>query len=197
MILLWSILAGLIVGLLRARWQGTTYQAPDLHFPWLVLIAFLPQFFAFYLPATREWIPDLLAAGSLIVSQTLLLIFAWHNRLLAGMWLLICGLILNLAVISANGGFMPISPQTTMHLVPSSIVQFNQLGNRFGHGKDILLLPEDTRLEWLADRLLLPDWFPYQVAFSPGDVFIAIGVFCLLVNQKTPGKTIRKEEVFL
>jgi hypothetical protein len=32
----------------------------------------------------------------------------------------------------------------------------------------------------------LPDWFPYQVAFSPGDVLIACGAFWLMATQGKP-----------
>lgn len=56
-------------------------------------------------------------------------------------------------------------------------------GSRFGV-KDVLLAPENTRLEWFADRFLPPEWFDYQVAFSLGDVFIAFGVFWLLAVQE-------------
>jgi len=92
----------------------------------------------------------------------------------------------NLIVIAANGGFMPISPQTASRLVPPTAVQSMALGSRFGAGKDILLLPQDTRLECLADRFLLPEGFPYQVAFSLGDIFIALGAFWLFARQGTP-----------
>ncbi|NOY99051.1 MAG: DUF5317 domain-containing protein, partial [Chloroflexi bacterium] len=177
----------------RAHQQGHAYQAPDLRLTWLAVIAFLPQFFVFYLPATREQVPDSLAAISLLISQTLLLAFAYFNRRLVGMWLLICGLALNLAVISANGGFMPISPQTATRLVPATIVRSIPIGSRFGKGKDVLLLPQGTRLEWLADRLLLPEWFPYQVAFSVGDLFVAAGAFWLLANQMPP--QMKKEDI--
>jgi hypothetical protein len=34
----------------------------------------------------------------------------------------------------------------------------------------------------LADRFLLPDWFPYKVAFSLGDILIALGIFWLLAK---------------
>ncbi|MDP3185338.1 MAG: DUF5317 domain-containing protein, partial [Anaerolineales bacterium] len=159
---------------------------PRISFIWLAFVAFVPQALAFYLPATRARIPDAWAAAILIASQVLLLLFAWANRKLAGMWLLIAGLALNLAVIAANGGLMPISPQTATRLVPVAVVQAIQPGQRLGFSKDILLLTEDTCLAWLSDRFLLPAWFFYQVAFSLGDIFIACGIFWLLMRQGIP-----------
>jgi len=81
---------------------------------------------------------------------------------------------------------MPISPETAGHLVPSAVVQSMNFGSRFGFGKDVLLLPEDTYLGWLSDRFLLPKWFPYQIAFSLGDFFVALGIFWLLLRQGVP-----------
>jgi len=185
-ILLLALLAGWLSGLAYARWQKRPYQIPTINYLWLAFVAFIPQLLAFYLPATRSRIPDGLAAANLVTSQTLLLGFAWMNRRLAGMWLLILGLALNLAVIIANGGFMPISPETAGHLIPAAAVQSMNVGSRFGFGKDVLLLPGDTRLAWLSDRFLLPDWFFYQVTFSLGDIFIASGIFWLLLRQGIP-----------
>jgi hypothetical protein len=97
------------------------------------------------------------------------------------MFFLLCGVVFNLSVMTANGGFMPISPQTASRLVSEDTLQDTLPGSRFGV-KDVLLHPQETRFEWLADRFLPPIWFPYQVAFSLGDVFIAVGVFWLLAN---------------
>ncbi len=188
MILLAALLAGWLAGLACAHWQKRPYQAAHINFIWLAFVAFIPQAIAFYLPATRSHIPDAWAAVSLIASQVLLLLFAWTNRKLAGMWLLIVGLALNLLVIAANGGFMPISPQSAARLVPAAVVQAIQPGHRLGFSKDILLLPEDTRLAWLSDRFLLPAWFFHPVAFSLGDIFIAGGIFWLLFRQGAPLK---------
>ncbi|NQU31287.1 MAG: DUF5317 domain-containing protein [Anaerolineae bacterium] len=183
MILLISVFAGITVGLLNARIKKQAFQAPDLRFTWLAVVAFVPQFFAFYLPVTRDLTPDSLAAICLVTSQILLLIFATLNRKLIGMWLLICGLMLNLVVISINGGFMPISPNTASNLVPAPIVRSMPLNERFGKSKDILILPEETQLEWLADRFLLPKWFSFQVAYSAGDILLAFGAYWMLAYQ--------------
>ncbi len=179
MILLSAIAIGLTAGWVWAFWHGNPYQAPELHHFWLAFAAFLPQFVAIQFS-----VPDPLAAVSLLGSQALLLGFAWLNRRIPGMMVLICGAALNLTVMVANRGFMPINPQTAGRLVPEEVLLDFQPGSRIGP-KDILLSPEDTRFEWLADRFLPPAWFPYQVAFSLGDVFIAIGVFWMLARTES------------
>jgi hypothetical protein len=184
-ILLLALAAGLLVGLIRARWRGHPYQTPKLQYLWLVFVAFSLQFILIYLSNTRNQIADWLIAGFLLVSQILLLGFAWLNRRLPGMPILIFGVMLNLLVMAANGGFMPVSPQTAGRLVSEERLQNFQLGDRIGP-KDILLRPQDTRFEWLADRFLPPAGFLYQVAFSLGDVFIAIGAFWVLAKPESP-----------
>lgn len=187
MILLFAVAAGFIFGLGWARWFAQTYQPPALKHLWLVFVSFLPQFIAIYFPNTRQQISDEWVSGILIASLIGLLGFAWLNRNLAGMKILFIGAVLNFTVIVANRGFMPISPQTASQLTSEEIISDIPLGTRFGT-KDILLLPEDTRFEILADRFLTPSWFNYPVAFSLGDVFLAIGIFWLLAFQKINNK---------
>ncbi len=181
MILLLAIAAGLLAGIGWARWHGQRYQPPELQHLWLVFVAFLPQFIVVYLPITHKLFPEWLVVGLLLASQITLLAFVWLNRRMMGMSILLCGVALNILVMTTNGGLMPISPQTASRLVSQDSLRDVEPGSRFGT-KDILVRPEDTRFEWLADRNLPPTWFPYQVAFSLGDVFIALGAFWLLAQ---------------
>lgn len=179
-ILLVAILAGLLAGQARAWSGGRGLSPPDLRLVWLVPLTFLPQWLCFYLPATRRLVSDELAAVALVSSQGLLLVFAWFNRKQAGFWALGLGLAFNLLVIALNGGLMPISPETLAQLVPDAPPGHWQIGGRLGVGKDVVLPVAATRLSWLSDRFLLPDWLPYSGAFSLGDMFIAFGAFWLL-----------------
>ena len=196
MILLAALIAGLLVGLAWARWRKQPYRAPALQAIWLAFIAFLPQLVIAYLPLTRYLLPDRIAAIGLSASLVLFAGFAWLNRHLTGMPILLIGLMLNLIVILANGGWMPISPHTASSLINADVSGFVSLGSRFGQ-KDVLLAPWDTKLEFLADRFLLPAGFPYRVAFSLGDMFIGFGVFWLLVNPYAKTKAPLTKEVVL
>lgn len=173
----------------RAWYGKRSFLIPDLHAFWLAFVAFIPQWIAFYLPMTRQTVTKEVASIALISSQGLLLIFAWLNRRQSVFSVLGIGLILNLLVIVFNGGLMPISPDTLAQISPSKPGAQWTLGGRVGHSKDILLTPANMRLAWLSDRFLLPAWFPYQAAFSLGDVFIAAGAFWLLWNAGSSRKS--------
>jgi hypothetical protein len=181
MVLLIAILGGLLVGIGLARWRKQIYPAPNLKFIWLAFIAFTPQWIVTYLPITHHLLNDQIASISLLMSLTLFLIFAWLNRHVSGMPILIVGLLLNFTVIAANGGWMPINPQTANLLTGKDVLQISSLGNRFGE-KDILLPIENISFEFLSDRFLLPTWFPYRAAFSLGDILISLGAFWMLIK---------------
>jgi hypothetical protein len=180
MVLLIAVALGLASGFTRARFSGREYQVIDIKLIGLVFLAYLPQFFAFFLPATRSQIPDEWIPWILVGSQLLLLVFAWVNRKFPGFWLLGLGLLVNFTVIALNGGMMPLLPEVAEQLVLPGSESMLQLGQRVGFGKDILLAKEDTVLWFLGDVFLLPALFNYPLAFSLGDILISTGAFWLL-----------------
>ena len=188
MILILAIAAGWLSGLVRAWITNKPYRVPELSRIWLVLVAVLPQLLIFQIPYTAGWFSARWASAVLVISQLVLLGFVWFNRDLIGIRIFGLGLILNLIVIIFNNGLMPLTPETAQALFPDLPPGFWQIGSRPGRSKNILLLTEDTRLAWLSDTILLPEWFPWTRALSPGDVLIALGVFWLLAveNPVTP-----------
>lgn len=194
MILVVAVIAGLAAGFIRAKISQRPYQPQSLKFIWLVVVALAAQWLAFGFHPTRTVIPDLYASLILVLSQFLLLIFAWENRKVPGFWLLGTGLLLNLAVILSNGGWMPISPDTVRWLTRDAAPDAWQVGERLAFGKDKVLLIENTRLWFLSDHLRTPDALFYRSAFSLGDVVIAIGAIWLLWCMGGPRLTNGQKE---
>jgi hypothetical protein len=94
----------------------------------------------------------------------------WHIDLLPGVWLVSVGSALNLVVVLANGGRMPVSPTLAAR-------GLHVLVERGFVGQYVLMGPH-TNFNWLADWLALPG--PVGVvlteAYSPGDLVAAVGI---------------------
>jgi len=185
MVLLVAVVLGLTAGLARAIKGKRPYQPNNLKYPWLVLIGFAPQFFAFNFHPTQlllsRW-----AAVALVSSQLLLLAFALANIKNTPFWALGLGLLSNFIVIALNGGLMPIQPEVVQKLIPGPSNGLWAVGERLLMTKDMILPLVSTRLWFLDDRFILPAWMNYPVAFSFGDILIAIGAFWLLWSLGGP-----------
>jgi hypothetical protein len=117
-----------------------------------------------------------------VISQLMLLFFSWLNLKQRGFLALAIGVVLNVLVITGNGGWMPISPATLQKLNPDSNQQNWVIGQRLGVSKDIVLPFEKMIFPLLSDRIVLPSFLSNGLAYSIGDVFIAWGAFQLLFS---------------
>lgn len=112
----------------------------------------------------------------LAMTMVVLLIFCWLNRARAGFWLVTLGITLNLLVMIANNGDMPIRPAAFQHMsgldVPS--------GTKLLYSKDRVLEDAAAVLPWLGDRLLLPGPLARVAVWSIGDLLLLIGTGRLL-----------------
>jgi Family of unknown function (DUF5317) len=101
---------------------------------------------------------------------------AWHVKRVRGIWVISAGAALNLIVILANGGRMPVAPELATSMAGRSTVgQYTIMGSQ-------------TNLNILGDWIKLG---PIPQAYSFGDVLIALGiaiVVFLAVRNPTPYK---------
>jgi uncharacterized protein DUF5317 len=146
---------------------------------WLVLIAFGVQWIVVRIPGTD---PVPLLGGVIVASYTILLGFLCLNRRLPGLKLALAGTVLNLVVLTANGGFMPVAPATlaAVHLERPNAV----IGQRVALSKDILLPLDRAVLADLGDRMTIP--WPIPQALSLGDLLVAVGVGWLVLAGMEP-----------
>jgi hypothetical protein len=111
--------------------------------------------------------PGWLSEGVHMVSYLLLGAFAWSNRRIPGVPLIIVGGLLNFVAIVANGGVMPADPDLALHVAGAE--GFVNAG-----------AVENPRLLFLGDVFATPSWFPLYNVFSVGDVLMVLGVLTLL-----------------
>jgi hypothetical protein len=195
MILALAVVLGFVASLARYR-KNTFNHIATIPLRWAGLA---PLALALQLPLLRA------PAGSIqhlrtqqvlfLLSHLLLLLFVWRNRRLWGIQILGIGVLCNLAVIVANSGFMPITPETLVQINPTSTLAQWHLGAHYGYSKDIILSHEATRLWALSDILVLPHPFPRPTAFSLGDLLIATGIVALLqghVRLPTPVRVLSR-----
>jgi hypothetical protein len=176
-ILLWALAVALFVAFLRG---GSLRNLADFHLEWgwLAGLALAIQIVAVY------WIKGdgylYLQGGALVVSSLLLLPVVWRNRRSPGLALIGLGLVLNLAVMMANGGFMPITSEAVARIEQQHLIVHLDGVERMSGSKSIVLPREETALWALSDIFIIPPPFPVASAFSLGDLLVAVGASIFL-----------------
>jgi hypothetical protein len=129
------------------------------------------------------------AAGSLVGPWRVAALWATHAVLASvilanlrrpGMGWLLAGMALNFLVMAANGGLMPVSPETLARGGREHVLARAGDGGAYAQAqpkKNLILREDETRLALLSDRLVVPG---HPGAFSAGDVLIAAGIVVAL-----------------
>jgi hypothetical protein len=108
----------------------------------------------------------------LITSQLALLGLILLNHHIAGSKLFALGLTLNLLVMTANGGWMPVTPETYRFVHPNRTAA---LYTKPASSKNIILPREETNFWYLSDIIRIPlSW--RRTAVSLGDILLIGGV---------------------
>ncbi len=185
MILLLATVLALLVALVRGGTLGGLASV-RLRYGWLAILAFAVQTSAIYFPDRGGAGPWELQALVLVGSQALLLVVVGLNGRLPGMPLVGLGLALNLLVMAANGGYMPITPEALARAGLGHLALSAEVGSRLMATKDILLPRAATRLWVLSDVFVIPAEWPASSAFSAGDVALVVGVWLFFQRTMAP-----------
>ncbi len=170
MILAYAIILLILLALLLRRDLGLIAQL-SYRGGW-VMIGFIAGLFilqavmVLYAPGQTRW-----QMVILVLTQSAIIGLLLLNRHLPGAKIFALGLILNLVVMAANGGWMPVTPETSSFVHPERIVEVHA---RPPSSKNIVLARSETRLWILSDiiRLTLP-W--QRTAISIGDALLIVG----------------------
>jgi len=122
----------------------------------------------------------------LILSQMALVLLLLINHHLPGVKIFALGIALNVAVMVANGGWMPVTPDTYRFVHPERTIAIE---SRPPSSKNIILPRSETNLWILSD--IIPLTLPgRRTAISIGDVLLVVGV-AQFIFQTTSKETQR------
>lgn len=174
-----GVLSGLAIGAARvavARYSRDQAVAiPPLRWWWLALAGLALQLALTLTPGpgwASPWRIGLLVAAQVLVAAVVAA--NWHLRWI---WIVLAGVVLNTLAMVANGGLMPISPETLQHSGNAHVLAHVPVGAPLPRSKDVILPEEQIRLAFLADRISMPG---RPGSFSAGDVLIACGMVLVL-----------------
>jgi hypothetical protein len=146
----------------------------------LPIVALGLQILALYGPGREDARPFGVPAILILASYGLLLVTVLANRQLPGIAWLGLGAALNLLVILANSGWMPVTAKSLAVAgfieSPSAVVS----GQRMLGSKDMIQVGHEINLRWLSDRFIVPQAGLLTAVFSLGDILMMFGLFLLI-----------------
>ena len=161
-----------------ARWR-LRFPDVELRLAGIVPAALAIQLIAIFADLGSD---DLFRRVLFIVSYLLLIVFVFANVRRPSVVLFGFGVLLNFLPIVANGGLMPITPETLLRT--GDVPEDARIGEWVEGTKDVLLERADVHLYFFSDRLT-SDLSPSR-AFSIGDVVLIGGAMVLLLDLLLP-----------
>lgn len=175
------------LGIFGGLWHGgklRNFARMEFRWPLLFLVGLVLRTVAFsrFMPAGAP------ATSLYVVASACLLAGMAVNRRIAGIELVLIGLLLNAAVILANDGAMPVSAEALRAVGFYDFASRLRAEGQIGH---VELTAPDTRLRALADIVPLPSLPGFRTVASAGDFFIAAGtlvIFYVGTLRPPPGE---------
>lgn len=167
-----TITLALLLGALTLRFGSAGLQrlmAHSFNWAWAPPLAALAQVVTVCVPMLRQ--PALLATAALIAA------FCYANRAQWGLVVAGLGALLNMTVMFANGGLMPVAPAQVLRSHGLNVTA----GEQIVLTKNIALHDEQAVLAFLGDRIVLPG-LQHVAIWSFGDVVLIAGVTIFLFS---------------
>jgi hypothetical protein len=133
------------------------------------------------LPAAEGY--EALRQAAFVVTTAAVLYVALRLRTLIGAWLIALGIVLNCVPMLAHGGTMPVAWETVSSSGAFPEITEQMLGEQIAGSKDVLLLRDDIRFEWLSDRYYVDPPIYRPNVYSLGDFVIFAGVALAAVES--------------
>lgn len=167
------VLIVIVVALLRG---GSLRNLVALELRWLPLVlgSFGLQVLIFT-PFRAEPLIPVATAPLYVLSMALLVIWVVLNRHIPGIILIAAGVLMNLAAIAANGGYMPVAPEAAHYA--GRIARYATDGQPIANNS--LAIADNVRLWILTDIFPIPAGIPLANVFSLGDVLLTTGIAIL------------------
>jgi hypothetical protein len=176
MVMLYAVPVAILLGYLRGG-RLTNLNNIELKAAWLVFVALVIQMLIFPIGLGDPFIhPDTGLTEYLhIGSYVLLALFVALNWSQWGILLMGLGMFSNIAVITANGGYMPTTAEklTCANLKSAEQAALLQPGDTIANN---IIIGESTRLTFLGDIFCIPPIIPLSNVFSIGDAILALGL---------------------
>jgi hypothetical protein len=173
MIRLAIIILVIVVALLRGG-SLRNFAAVQLRWLPLVIAGFVLHLLIFT-PFARSPLVTFATLPIYVLSLVLLAIWVAANWRIPGMALIATGLALNVAVIAANGGHMPVLPEGARLAGQYEVLAADDPRT----SKHLLMASEQVQLWLLSDIIVIPYGVPGASVLSVGDLVLTVGVAIL------------------
>ncbi len=167
------VLVVIVVALLRG---GSLRNLVTLELRWLPLVlGSLGLQLLIFTPFRAEPLIPFATAPLYVLSMAMLVIWVVLNRHIPGIVLIAAGVLMNLAAIAANGGYMPVAPAAAEYA--GRLAHYPTDGMPIHNNS--LAADGDVRLWLLTDIFPIPAGIPLANVFSLGDVLLTTGIAIL------------------
>ncbi len=172
-----ALLIGLLIGILR---NGRLDNLADTQFRGvlLVILSFLLQLTPSIITRfgiAGDWLKYFPFAGVVLIAIVVVL-----NLNKQGAWIILIGVLLNMAAMAINGFLMPVD------FASLDMAGLGELAATIKDGAVINYISSDQAVTWsnlIGKFIPVPKPYPFPKILSPGDIIISLGILFMIQGE--------------